>query len=746
MTDYSKFPQYQSLINNAYAGTESQILSELNDYQNPTLTSTEMQFNENDMIVKPAIYSEPKYIKKKEVHETLKPISNEVKILPTKTKQKVKTLDTFYNKTIILSENDDVNQILQNNQMFEQQINPPLPTQSTIANLCKDSVLIPSSSNYNPPQQQTNNFQIQSDYNNLFNEQQMYDTKVIAKVINDNQKSYNNQPLASKVSKISNTSKNQSKVYNPAQISNTQNMKYQSTNINNNYNISKVSNFPSTYTNFGKEYSGTKITKISGNHGNLDINNFNQNQMPLNVPNINKDYHQSKIQMSKIPYMKAQSKLNNLSNDGGFEEVTDLSKKSNKNFVQEYFHDDDIPKPIVYEGSGLDNSEIKPNINNTNNFEPSNQEQKIIEQSIKNSKNGQPSIQKNSYVNQTNIINNNINNKSMNQSNINNNYNKSIEQNNINNKSIKKFSSKEAQQTNSLLAQIPVDQSEIMSHQPSINMSQKESIIFKKSVHQSTVDPNLVQDSKIERQSKAYQQQSNIPSNLQKSNANSKKGNSSQALAHTQKSNMTFQQPYNQYNQSQNSQNPQIYYSQDIQNNQYNNNQKSIKVPSNMKVSGQQSKINQINDSIPISQNINNQSNIYQNSVKHSGVNNIGNDNIIASNQIIQSNNSKINQYVISQHQSKIGQSNDLISSSNGDKKRESEIYEPTPNKSNTSKNNNSYNKVKGDRSSFPTQSYAGNFNSKETIPPNPFGEQSNSLKGSNLKMLEDKLKDSEIK
>ena len=84
MTDYSKFPQYQSLINNAYAGTESQILSELNDYQNPTLTSTEMQFNENDMIVKPAIYSEPKYIKKKEVHETLKPISNEVKILPTK--------------------------------------------------------------------------------------------------------------------------------------------------------------------------------------------------------------------------------------------------------------------------------------------------------------------------------------------------------------------------------------------------------------------------------------------------------------------------------------------------------------------------------------------------------------------------------------------------------------------------------------------------------------------------------------
>ena len=751
MTDYSKFPQYQSLINNAYAGTESQILSELNDYQNPTLTSTEIQFNENDMIVKPPIYSEPKYIKKKEVHETLKPISNEVKILPTKTKQKVKTLETFYNKTIVLSENDDVNQILQNNQMLEQQINPPLPTQSTIANLCKDSVLIPSSSNIYPSQQQTNNFQTQSDYNNLFNEQQMYDTKVIDKVINGNQKSYNNQPLASKVSKIYNTSKNQSKVNNPAQSSNTQNMRFQSTNINNNYNISKVSNFPSTYTNFGKEYSGTKVTKIYGNHGNLSTNNFNQdNQMPLNIPNINKDYHQSKIQMSKIPYMKAQSKLNNSNNDGGFIEVTDLSKKSNKNYVQKYFHDDDIPKPIVYEGSGLNNSEIKPNINNSNNFEPPNQEEKKIESSIKNSKNGQTSIHKNSYVNQTNIISNNINNKSMSQNNTNNNYNKSIEQNNINNKSIQKISPKEAQQTNSLLAQIPVDKSEIMSQQPSINMSQKESIIFKKSVHQSTVDPNLVQDSKIQRQSKAYQQQSNVPSNLQKSNVNqssynSKKGNNSQVYAQTQKSNMTYQQPYNQYNQSQNSKNPHIYYSQDIQNNQYNNN-KSIKESGNMKVSNQQSKINQINASIPISQNINNQSNIYQNSVKHSGVSNIDNHNIIATNQIIQSNNSKINQYAISQHQSKIGQSNDLIDSSNDSRKKESSINEQTPNKSNTSKNNSSYNKVKGDRSSFPTQSYAGNFNSKEAFPPNPFGEQSNSIKGSNLKMLEDKLKDSEIK
>ena len=743
MSEYSNFPQYQSIINNAYAGTESQILSQLNDYKNPTLTSTEMQYNENEMIVKPAIYSEPKYIKKEEVHETLQPIAKEIKLLPIKTKQKVRTLDTVYNKTIVLSDKDDLNELLQNNQMFEQQVNAPIPTKSTIANLCKDSVLIPSS-NYYPSQPQSNNYQIQSEYLNAFNEAQMYETKVISKVIDNNPKSSINQPIASKVSKITTSSKNNSKINYPAQHSTAQAIKFQSTdinNINNNYHISKVSNFPSTYSNINNEHPGMKVTKISSNYGNTNVNKINQNQIGLKVPNIQSDYHQSKIQMSKIPYMSAKS--NNKNDEGGFVEATDISKKSNKNYIQTYFNDDDIPKPIVYEGNALENSDIKPNIKNSNNLEQP-QEKKIIESSIKNSKNGQSSLQKISYPNQANTVNNNINNKSMNQTNTNDNYNKSIKQNNISNKSYQKNDSKEAQKVNSLLAQIPVDQSEIISHQPSINMSQKQSILFKKSVHQSTVDPNLVEDSKIQRQSKMYQQQSNIQSNIQKSNVNqssykqskiiekSSANKNSQGYAQTQKSNMTYQQPYNQYSQIQKTQNPQIYYSQDIQNNQNSNhnNQKPIKESGNMNISGHKSKINQINSSMPISQtqNINNQSNIYQTSVRHAGLNNIGNENNVTPSKIIKSNNNIINQTVNSQHQSKIGESSDLIASSNKSRERESGIN------------------VKGNSSSFPTQSNANKFNSKEIVPPNPFEEQSSSIKGSTLKMLEDKLKDSENK
>ena len=68
----------------------------------------------------------------------------------------------------------------------------------------------------------------------------------------------------------------------------------------------------------------------------------------------------------------------------------------------------------------------------------------------------------------------------MQQNNLNSKVSNSIEQNNINNKSVKKIDSKDAQQTKSFLEELPVDQTQIMSHQPSIDMSQmKNSTLFK---------------------------------------------------------------------------------------------------------------------------------------------------------------------------------------------------------------------------------------------------------------------------
>ena len=148
--------------------------------------------------------------------------------------------------------------------------------------------------------------------------------------------------------------------------------------------------------------------------------------------------------------------------------------------------------------------------------------------------------------------------------------------------------------------------------------------------------------------------------------------------------------------------------------NNYNNNINSMNNMNNMN--------NNIN-------NINNMNNIDNNSMTQSGVK--------------QSTHSKVERSNNSVNQSRGGESNSLIYSS---KVKKSDKMDFTPYGSNISKNNNSIKKE--ERPSFPTKSYAGNINlnSKDTLPPNPFGDDGNQLKGSNLEMLDDKLKDSNIK
>ena len=96
-TEYQNYKEYQENEKYQYNNnnnnlkslvTESQIMSELNNYTNPSLTSSEIQFDENKMIVKPAKYAEPRYIKEKEVYEVLKPVTKQIVQLPTKKKTK----------------------------------------------------------------------------------------------------------------------------------------------------------------------------------------------------------------------------------------------------------------------------------------------------------------------------------------------------------------------------------------------------------------------------------------------------------------------------------------------------------------------------------------------------------------------------------------------------------------------------------------------------------------------------------
>ena len=106
MSLLSNFPEYQENDpNKAFAGTESQIFNEINNYTNPDLKASEIYYDQKDLIVQPKQYAKPKYIKEKEVYEVLKPVTKDVVKLPVKHKEKIKTTKPVYNKTIVVTEN-----------------------------------------------------------------------------------------------------------------------------------------------------------------------------------------------------------------------------------------------------------------------------------------------------------------------------------------------------------------------------------------------------------------------------------------------------------------------------------------------------------------------------------------------------------------------------------------------------------------------------------------------------------------
>ena len=814
MSEYQNFPKYESKYNTSLLGTESQVLEELNNYQNPTLLSTEMKYDKSKMIVKPAIYSEPKYIKEKKTYEVLKPITKDVMQIPDKRKHKVKTTKTIYNKEIVIGENEDLNLFLLDNAKFEQEVNVPLPTKSTIQNLCKDSVI----QSFHPSFQQSNSIQskyskTENNYNYLDN-QNAYGTKIETNIVmQEIEKPQNSQNQ----SNFSYNSKHLSKNPNPNpikvadQYSTDMNKKYPSTNMKYDYQMSKISKFPSTYTNAEKVNYGAKITNIPNKSGYNNINK--SNQYNLTEPNISKHSNQSKIHIS--------NEQDNM--DGGFVEATDVSKKSsNKNYIETYFHDDDIPKPMVLEGDALKGSDIKENTKKPNNIiQPSTNEINSSKHSVQVAKLENSSVSKKSnnlsmkqsssiHTNKSNM-NNSKNMNDMNNTN-NNNISQKSSQHNYNdpNKSvkIKKLYSKDEQQSNNPLGELPVDRTEIMSQQPSVNMSQKNS----KMLNQSG-DQQVIQDSRIQKQSQIYQQQSKNNSSINQkssnhqsikqsnaiekskhqsmqqsnvngniSNHNSKIQNEYNKNSQIQRSNMTYQQPYNPYNYSSQLETPQAYHSQNY-NNEYNNNQKTIKESSHIKNSHHsnymQSNLNEEQSFGNKNSQLQNQSSIYQQSMKKSGTNNINtnsnisnnhinsvnanninnninnsnfnsnfnnmnnynninsmnnninnsdfNNNNFAESGVKQSTHSKIERSINSVNQSRGGESNSLIYSS---KNKKSDKNDFTPYGSNISKNNNNFNNnnsiKKDERPSFPTKSFAGNITSKDTLPPNPFGDEMN--------------------
>ena len=208
--------------NGLFEEVESKTISMKSSHNNSGISTKEMKYEPNKIIYKSTKIERPKYQEDENTYEVLKPITRRIVELPLKVKKKIKTTKTVYRKEIIISNEQELNQILQED-LFK---DVPLPSKSTIQNLMQDSM-------------------------------------INSKIININEK-----------------------------------------NIN----------------------SDIKINPII-------YNSYNYNEQKIN----------KKEEMPK-------EKIN--------------VRYKNKNYIEEYFHDDDIPQPIVSEGNVLQFSELKESNNN----------------------------------------------------------------------------------------------------------------------------------------------------------------------------------------------------------------------------------------------------------------------------------------------------------------------------------------------------------------------------------------------
>ena len=238
--------------NGLFKDAQSKTISLKSSHNDSEFSSKEMKYNPNNIIFKSTKIESPQYQEPENTYEVLKPITKRIMELPLKVKKKVKTVKPVYKKEIIVSNEQELNQILQND-LFQ---DVPLPSKSTIQNLMQDSMLeskiISSNKNFN------NNMNI----NNIYGEKANTDIKISAKTHN------------------------------------------------------------------------------SYNHNLKEQKNIKKEEMPKEKVNIT---------------------------------------YKNKNFVEEYFHDDDIPQPIVCEGNALQFSKVgesnniqvektNQNISNLNSF------------------------------------------------------------------------------------------------------------------------------------------------------------------------------------------------------------------------------------------------------------------------------------------------------------------------------------------------------------------------------------------
>lgn len=386
--EYNSYPEYNG-SNDIKQSMESINISEIANYKNPTLLSDEINYNEEDVIVKPTKYVKPKYKEVQKTYKVLKPIIHEPVTLPVKIREKVRTIDPVYNKTIVLSGEEEYNNIIEyGNQNY------PLPTQSTIQNLCKESVIGSEnyySSYYVPKYPETYENKLEND----IIPKETYQTIYEDNNLNENQEQNNYKEQFYQQNNEQESSKNypshyQENKFQSANVDYHLSKPQMSNAINNENKNTKSDNLKIEYQNFNiskrpkKEYQISKMENqqiISNNNNNYQSSNKqiisnNNNYQSSNIesnkkPKIITESHISHVQIKKLPNISQQDK--NKYQSKIYQPNLYENTNHNIDIQNNVEEDDDIPKPIVYEGESLEKSEIKEeNMDGKNNLENNN--------------------------------------------------------------------------------------------------------------------------------------------------------------------------------------------------------------------------------------------------------------------------------------------------------------------------------------------------------------------------------------
>ena len=374
---------------------------------------------QTDTVDRPIKFAKPKYGEVQKTYEVLAPITKEAIQLPAKHSSKVRTTETVFAKPIVLNENMGMSTILNNNELG---VDVPLPTNSVINNLIKDSVMqsgFGTDINFsNIGNSNINNIINNSNYGQQMINESKFSNKKSNLGSNIGKTNYEQQLI--KESKYSNNKSNFA--------SNIGKTKYEEQLIRESKQTN--SNFQSKFgkTKYEKSLIEEERIRNSKSIGMNSRQNINPKISEMPQPEVhegeglkysnqiaqsgfNNSVHPSKVKQSNIPpqsQIQSQMKQSNMYNQSNMKSNIPPQSQIQSQMQQSNMHYQSNIKSNIPPQSQIQSQIQQSNMNNkSSKYSSINNNKSNYQNSIKNSL---PSMPQSQMKNSNQINNNNINN------------------------------------------------------------------------------------------------------------------------------------------------------------------------------------------------------------------------------------------------------------------------------------------------------------------------------------------------